>query len=516
MAQQRRVLLNPSAFCLESRCICSTFPKTGYRRVLSRRSGCFFQEATISKSTVCLASGQVLRHMHYGQDDFASSQKLEQTLGRARPKEMGLDFERSEAVARSREQVQQVEREAVRDSSRAVGPHATGPERFAVEVPRPEHGLAWPTTDLAADKTWADWQACQNRIADYELDQRELQEVQKRPHKEPMTFEQARMELRVVEHAARDLKRAETYLAENQTAMRAQEAREAAYAQVHPWRSYLGLHSDHAAWQQRRQSLETQAETVHARWKDAARQVQALQAGPNIQARAQEVLVGEQARRDREQARLAELQERQQRDAARYAQDQQYHAQLSQRLQERDTRMASHRTLSQQLEVARGEMAQVQQTPERLWAMLPEVQRAEQQSLAARQSREATQDRLVAMGRACASYAEAHPVRHAVGYGAPYTGAQLRQAHEEVSQAKAAEQEAQARVEVLRDDPQLQQQHAERCDEQRVACAEAQERVDELASALREQEEPHAHDLASSQVQQEHARGHERGIELER
>jgi hypothetical protein len=40
--------------------------------------------------------------------------------------------------------------------------------------------------------------------------------------------------------------------------------------------------------------------------------------------------------------------------------------------------------------------------------------------------------------------------------------------------------------------------------------------VDELASALREQEEPHAHDLASSQAQQEHARAHDRGLELGR
>jgi hypothetical protein len=91
---------------------------------------------------------------------------------------MGLDFEafeRSEAVAQSRERVQQAERDAVRDTSRAVWPHAIGPERFAVEVPRPDHGLASPTANLAADKTWADWQLCQNRIAVFESDQRELQ-----------------------------------------------------------------------------------------------------------------------------------------------------------------------------------------------------------------------------------------------------------------------------------------------------------------------------------------------------
>jgi hypothetical protein len=115
--------------------------------------------------------------------------------------------------------------------------------------------------------------------------------------------------------------------------MLTQETREAACAQAYPWLSYLGLHGDHAAWQQRRQSLKKRAETADAQWRDAARQVQALRADPNIQVRAQEALVGEQVRRDREQARLAELQERHQREAARYDQD---HAQQFQRLQERD------------------------------------------------------------------------------------------------------------------------------------------------------------------------------------
>jgi hypothetical protein len=57
------------------------------------------------------------------------------------------------------------------------------------------------------------------------------------------------------------------------------------------------------------------------------------------------------------------------------------------------------------------------------------------------------------MELACDSYAQTHPVRHAVGYGAPYAGPRLRQAHENVSQAEATEREAQARVSVLKENP---------------------------------------------------------------
>jgi Ti-type conjugative transfer relaxase TraA len=456
-------------------------------------------------------------HLHYGEDDFATPQRLEQSLGRARPKEMGLDFEALEHIREVAESCElRMAQDAMRDNGREELTRPDGPERFAVEVPRPEHGLASPTEDLAAEKTWVEWQARQDRMAAYEADRRELEAVGRQPHKAPMTLEQAWGELREVDRAAWDLQCAEARMGRIEAALHKQQEREAAYQQEHPWRSYLGLEKERASWRALRQDLEVRAEQARAERESASAQVQALQQDPSMQRQALEVMATDHARRARDQAHLAALQERQQRDADRYAEDQAWHAKMTELSQERDARMASYQQLHQRLDRARDQLEQVRQTPERLWGELPEVQRAEERAEAAMHAREAAQDRMVAMERASRGYAMAHPMRSAVGYGVPYTQGQLDQAHADVSRAEEAEQQAQSRVGALRDDSQLQQQHATRCEVQRAACTEAQERVDELVLALREREELHERDVASSELQREYARGHERGIDLGR